>query len=49
MIYLTDEYIRLIGYPIAREPKKGELQDIIDQLITIPEYHDWGAYLYGLR
>jgi len=48
-IYLRDEYRRLIGYPIRRDSKKGELEDIIDQLITIPEYHDWGAYLYGLR
>lgn len=48
-IYLRDEYRRLIGYPITRYPKKGELQDIIDQLITTPEYHGWGAYLHGLR
>jgi hypothetical protein len=48
-IYLRDEYRRLIGYPRRRDPEKGELQDIIDQLSSTPEYHGWGDYLHSLR
>ena len=48
-IYLKDEYRRLIGYPIRRDPKKGELEDIIDQLSKTPEYDGWRDYLPSLR
>ena len=48
-IYLKGEYRRLIGYPRRRDPEKGELEDIIDQLSRTPEYHGWGDYLHSLR
>jgi HEPN domain-containing protein len=48
-ISLRDEYSRLIGYPRRKDPEKGELQDIIDQLATRPEYQGWSDYLHSLR
>lgn len=39
----------MIGYPRRRDPEKGELQDIIDQLTKTPKYRGWGDYLHNLR
>ena len=39
----------MIGYPKRRDAEKDELQGIIDQLTTCPEYQGWSDYLHSLR